>query len=122
MANENTFEIIFHIHGNGPGSDLADQLEVGDSLKITVPGGNVEVPTALGFEAVTVLKIAGHPGQQAISYLESIGEKDVVLNSIFYLTGNVASVQEFRKALKRIGVSAKNILFQGYWAEGSVGL
>lgn len=47
---------------------------------------------------------------------------DTVLDSAFYLTGNVASVQEFRKTLKRMGVSSKNIMFQGYWAEGSFGL
>ncbi|MBB5620292.1 NADPH-dependent ferric siderophore reductase [Pedobacter cryoconitis] len=163
-----TFEIIFHIHGNGPGSDLASQLKAGDHLKITVPGGrklyhkekerhfffgdetslslyvalmqemektgqsctgvlelseqNMEVPALLGFEAMVVLKIADHPAQQAISYLQSIAEQDTVLNSAFYLTGNVASVQEFRKTLKRMGVSSKNIMFQGYWAEGSAGL
>lgn len=156
------FEIIFHIHGNGPGSDLAEQLVAGDALKITVPGGrklykkekechfffgdetslgfyaallqetkkngqsctgilellkqNMEVPSVLGFVVVTVLKITDYPGQQAISYLESIyaQEKDMVLNAMFYLTGNVASVQEFRKTLKRMGVSSKNIVFQGY--------
>ncbi|MBB6502022.1 siderophore-interacting protein [Pedobacter cryoconitis] len=165
-----TFEIIFHIHGNGPGSDLAEQLKVGDNIKITVPGGrklynkekrhhfffgdetslsfyaalmreikkngqsctgvlellkqNIDVPLGLGFEIVTVLKTADCPGQSAISYLQSIDEKerDTILNSIFYLTGNVASVQGFRKVLKQLGISSKNIIFQGYWAEGSVGL
>lgn len=163
-----TFEMIFHIHGNGPGSGLAAQLKAGDHLKITVPGGrklyhkekerhfffgdetslsfyvalmreterngqsctgvlellkqNMEVPALLGFEVVTVLKTADHPGQQAISYLQSIADLDTVLNATFYLTGNVASVQEFRKTLKLMGVSSKNIMFQGYWAEGSTGL
>jgi NADPH-dependent ferric siderophore reductase len=34
-----TFEILFHIHGNGPGSRLADRLLPGDRLKVSVPGG-----------------------------------------------------------------------------------
>jgi len=163
-----TFEIIFHIHGNGPGSDLAEQLKAGDNIKITVPGGrklynrekehhfffgdetslsfyaalmretgengqsctgvlelleqNMKVPPVLGFDVVTVLKTSGNPGWQAIAYLQTLMEQGTILHSAFYLTGNVASIQGFRKALKHLGVSSKNIMFQGYWAEGRIGL
>ncbi|WP_343667853.1 siderophore-interacting protein [Chitinophaga sp.] len=34
-----TFDVLFHIHGNGPGSHLADNLKPGDRLKVSVPGG-----------------------------------------------------------------------------------
>lgn len=33
------FDILFHIHGNGPGSKVAAGLRVGDRLKMAVPGG-----------------------------------------------------------------------------------
>lgn len=33
------FDILFHIHGNGPGSDLALDLKVQERLKMAVPGG-----------------------------------------------------------------------------------
>lgn len=33
------FEILFHIHGNGPGSKLADRLLPGERLKVSAPGG-----------------------------------------------------------------------------------
>ncbi|WP_350340285.1 siderophore-interacting protein [Paraflavitalea speifideaquila] len=33
------FEVLFHIHGNGPGSKLADRLLPGERLKVSVPGG-----------------------------------------------------------------------------------
>jgi NADPH-dependent ferric siderophore reductase len=34
-----TFEVLFHVHGNGPGSNLAGRLRPGDRLKVSVPGG-----------------------------------------------------------------------------------
>lgn len=34
-----TFNIFFHIHGNGPGSNFADKLQPGDRSKVSVPGG-----------------------------------------------------------------------------------
>lgn len=33
------FDVYFHLHGRGPGSLLADQLQAGDRLKVSVPGG-----------------------------------------------------------------------------------
>ncbi|MBO9638534.1 MAG: siderophore-interacting protein [Siphonobacter aquaeclarae] len=32
-------DIIFHLHGHGPGSDLANRLQTGDSLRISMPRG-----------------------------------------------------------------------------------
>jgi NADPH-dependent ferric siderophore reductase len=166
------FEIIFHIHGNGPGSNLAVLLKVGEKVKMAVPGGrkmyvyvpekahhfffgdenslsfyvilmkemqqgnhgytgilemndrNSEVTELLGLDVVTVLKTPDTPGQQAIKYLLELSEyKSHELEEyIFYVTGNVASVQAFRKELKQLGVNAKNIKLQGYWVEGSAGL
>ncbi|ALL06081.1 hypothetical protein AQ505_11620 [Pedobacter sp. PACM 27299] len=36
---EGYFEVIFHLHGGGPGSDFATQLRVGEELKMIVPRG-----------------------------------------------------------------------------------
>lgn len=162
------FEILFHTHGKGPGSNLAAKLEPGETLKMTVPGGrklyakekqqhfffgdetslsfyalliqeikangqqcfgilelleqNLEVPSLLGFEMETVVKTPDHPAQKAIALLNTRFEKDHLAKCVFYLTGNVASLQEFRKTLKQMGISSKNIKFQGYWDEGSIGL
>lgn len=32
-------DIIFHLHGRGPGSDFAEKLQPGDLLKMVMPGG-----------------------------------------------------------------------------------
>ncbi|QEH43016.1 siderophore-interacting protein [Chitinophaga sp. XS-30] len=32
-------EVIFHLHGNGPGSEYASKLTVGDTLKVSLPRG-----------------------------------------------------------------------------------
>lgn len=164
------FEILFHIHGNGPGSDLAARLEIGEKLKLAVPGGkkmfvpesnhhflfgdetslsliqifiaeiqktgalhdgvielnaqNLEVPEKLDINLQSVLRTPKTPAAQAIAYLMELKtETDFPLEQCaFYLTGNVASVHAFRKEIKKLGVSSKNIKFQGYWAEGSIGL
>ncbi|MRG48014.1 hypothetical protein GFS24_23035 [Chitinophaga sp. SYP-B3965] len=39
VFTKDTCEIIFHIHGNGPGSAFADNLQVGDSTKMLIPRG-----------------------------------------------------------------------------------
>jgi hypothetical protein len=72
---------------------------------------NSEVPELLGLDVVTVLKAPDTPGRQAIKYLLELSEyKSHELEEyIFYLTGNVASVQAFWKELKQLGVNAKNI-------------
>ncbi|WPV66253.1 siderophore-interacting protein [Chitinophaga sp. LS1] len=153
-----TFDIYFHIHGNGPGSHLADQLTPGDHLKVSVPGGRkIYDPgkhthfffgdeTSLGFYISLLGEINKNNGK-AFGIFElnepdlptpynirivpktpdaALAELDKYINeyreAIFYLTGNVASVQQFRTALKKHDVSSRNIKLQGYWAEGSVGL
>lgn len=164
------FDILFHIHGDGPGSDLAIQLKIGEKLKMAVPGGkkmfvpesnyhflfgdetslsfiqifiteiqktggiydgvielrtqNHEVPEKLNIKLQSVLRTPKTPAAQAISYLMELKtETDFPLEQcVFYLTGNVTSVHSFRKEIKKLGVSSKNIKFQGYWAEGSIGL
>lgn len=165
-----TFEILFHIHRNGPGSKLAEQLSPGARLKVTGPGGkklydkdrtfhfffgdetslsfyvallreinsnkqwargifelnevNINVPEERGYDVKTVLRTPEDPAREAILLLEAwiIAKPELFKQSVFYLTGNVASVQKFRTVLKKHGVSSRNIKLQGYWAEGSVGL
>jgi NADPH-dependent ferric siderophore reductase len=85
---------------------------------------NRNVPEQLGYDVMTVLKTPEEPARKAITLLETYitAEPELFERSVFYLTGNVASVQTFRTALKRHGVSSRNIKLQGYWSEGSVGL
>lgn len=164
------FEIIFHIHGNAPGSNLAAQLKVGDKLKMAVPGGhkmyasekefhfffgdetslsfvlilieeiqkngrsyqgvlemreqNSQVPDKLNIALKTMLSTPDTPGMQSINYLNELKKTPgfSFKEYIFYLTGNVMSVQMFRKELKKLGISSQNIKFQGYWLEGKKGL
>lgn len=165
-----TFEILFHIHGNGPGSKLADRLLPGDRLKVSAPGGrrlydedkafhfffgdetslsfydallreinknnqrirgifelneiNGNIPEGLGYDVNTVIRTPDEPAREAISLLEGriTVQPELFKESVFYLTGNVASVQKLRTVLKKHGINSKNIKLQGYWAEGSVGL
>lgn len=165
-----TFEILFHIHGNGPGSRLAERLAPGDRLKVSTPAGrklydkdrhfhfffgdetslsfydallreilrnnqwpmgifevnqvNRMVPKDLGFDIKTVIRTPNDPAREAIALMEaSMADKTQLFkDAVFYLTGNVASVQTVRTALKRLNVSPKQIKLQGYWAQGSVGL
>lgn len=164
------FDILFHIHGNGPGSDLAVRLKIGEKLKMAVPSGkkmfvpeskyhfffgdetslsliqifiaeiqktggnyngvielrkqNLEAPEKLNLKLQSVLRTPKTPAADAITYLMELkAETDFPLEQcIFYLTGNVTSVHSFRKEIKKLGVSSKNIKFQGYWVEGSKGL
>lgn len=164
------FEILFHIHGNGPGSKLADRLLPGERLKVSAPGGkklyekdktfhfffgdetslsfyvallreinknkqwargifelnevNRNIAEERGYDVKTVLKTPEEPAKEALIVLEAwiTAKPELFKQSVFYLTGNVASVQKFRSVLKKYGVSSKNLKLQGYWAEGSVGL
>lgn len=34
-----TFQVIFHIHGNGPGSHFIDHLQIGDQVTVGLPRG-----------------------------------------------------------------------------------
>lgn len=164
------FDILFHIHGNGPGSDLAVRLKIGEKLKMAVPGGkkmfvsesnyhflfgdetslsfiqifiteiqktgsnyngvielstqNLKVQEMLNIKLQSVSRTPKTPAAQAVAYLIELKTKtDFPLEQcVFYLTGNVISVHSFRKELKKLGVNSKNIKFQGYWLEGSIGL
>lgn len=150
-----TFDIYFHIHGNGPGSHLADNLVPGDQLKVSVPGGRKIYDhsksshfffgdeTSLGFYISLLREInknngkafgifeMNEPGLHTPFDIKIVPRNaeialdqyiDAYRESIFYLTGNVASVQQFRTALKKHNINSKNIKLQGYWAAGSVGL
>lgn len=164
------FDIIFHVHGNAPGSDLVSKMKSGDHLKMAVPAGrkmyspehknhfffgdetslsfmmilindiiknngiyngvletrpqNIIISKLLHLNVSTVIHTPNKPAIEAIDKLRQfINKADFSFdNAVFYLTGNVNSVQAFRKELKCIGINPKNIKLQGYWAEGSVGL
>ncbi|MCG2614124.1 siderophore-interacting protein [Terrimonas sp. NA20] len=38
-AEQGVCDILFHLHGNGPGSEFAGQLKEGDELRIIIPRG-----------------------------------------------------------------------------------
>jgi len=161
-------DVIFHLHGNGPGSAFADKLNIGDTLLMGMPRGRrlykkdssshfffgdettlglfddfrqllqkenrsfsgiIElseehaVPGELltGFD--TVLKSSG----QATAAVERLmvraaDQWEEWKDGTFYLLGNAGSIQQFRKALKELGVKNSQIYTQPYWAEGKTGL
>ena len=39
MVDDDTFEIVFHLHGKGPGSLFASRLEVGNTVRMLMPRG-----------------------------------------------------------------------------------
>lgn len=56
-------------------------------------------------------------------YAEWIDNNDILPSYIaFYLSGNTATIQLFRKELIRKGYSNKQIQTYPYWAEGKIGL
>ncbi|MDM1048522.1 MULTISPECIES: siderophore-interacting protein [Sphingobacterium] len=56
-------------------------------------------------------------------YVEWIDNNDILPSYIaFYLSGNTATIQLFRKELIRKGYSNKQIQTYPYWAEGKIGL
>lgn len=164
------FDIIFHIHGDAPGSNLASNMDIGDAFKMAVPGGkkmyiegqmqhfffgdetslsvililideikknngsycgilelrsqNIEIPFLMNINVEAVIHTPETPALHTVNkFRQLLNQSDFSFNNtVFYLTGNVASVQAFRKELKNIGVNPKKIKLQGYWAEGSVGL
>lgn len=162
-------EIIFHLHGNGPGSRFIDQLQLDDEIRISMPRGfNVyrkemkyhflfgdescigvfrslkdeinlndqnylgileldnsssHVPESNGLQVDVVAKSA-NKAAFAIDNLNNLDSKIWRLwqSGFFYLMGNAASIQNFRKALKDKGVSSKQIYTQPFWADGKIGL
>lgn len=85
---------------------------------------NLTINDAVELDIEKVIRTPENPAMHAINYFQQISNKtDFPLEkAIFYLTGNVAAIQAFRKELKKMGVNSKSIKLQGYWAEGSVGL
>lgn len=162
-------EVLFHLHGKGPGSEFASRLREGDRVKMVIPRGKkmyrpeskyhfffgdettlglfkglkdiindrdqnyigvlelqndfIEIPERLGLMTDTVQKSAAYAGD-AIRFLNELDEVLWALwkDGTFYLTGNAASIQHFRKALKVRGINNRNIITQVYWAEGKRGL
>lgn len=81
---------------------------------------NKNVPQLLGLENYTVF-----PKDNSFHSPEWIGELMVLQapgwhDAVFVLTGNVKSVQEFRRALK--GIAKGKVHAQGYWLQGKKGL
>ncbi|WP_312901530.1 FAD-binding oxidoreductase [Chryseobacterium taichungense] len=165
-VDEGVLDIIFHIHGNGVGSQYIDSLKPLDELRISIPRGkkmyneniqqqfifgdetslglacsmltilkknkhqyqfyfelddeNQNIPELLGLENYTVFsKKNTFRDEEWINELP-IFNSDEWNTANFILTGNVKSVQTFRKVLK--DNSRNNISSQGYWLEGKKGL
>ena len=160
------FDIIFHIHGNGVGSQYIKSLKIGAEIFISPPRGKLlyepnikpqfvfgdETSLGLACASLPILKQYGHQFQfcfelddankDAPELLElenytvfpksnlfknekwihelPIFETSGLETSAFILTGNVQSVQTFRKVLKKAPVG--KIFSQGYWLAGKKGL
>lgn len=81
---------------------------------------NKGVPQLLGLEDCTVfLKDTSFHDPEWIGTLPLLQSPDWH-DAVFVLTGNVKSVQAFRKALK--GVAKAKVHAQGYWLQGKKGL
>ncbi|MCE7057960.1 FAD-binding oxidoreductase [Algoriphagus sp. AGSA1] len=159
-------DFLFHIHGNGVGSEYIDTLEVNDEVYISPPRGkrlfSPEIKQQLFFgdetsigiacSALPVLKKNKHqyhfffelgdenrdvPQLLEIDNVTVFSKKETFRNELwvrdlsifqtpdwkqasFVLTGNVKSVQTFRKVLKDKTIG--KIRAQGYWLEGKKGL
>jgi len=168
-SDTGTCEVIFHLHGNGPGSTYVAGLKINDELNIGLPRGfdfykkdykyhfffgdetslgffkslkhvieangqnytgvlelnPVSIHSQLDFGCtLDVVPTSEQKAQHALVFLGSLHESVWQLwkNGMFYLMGNAASIQNFRKALKVKGVSSRNIITQPYWMEGKIGL
>lgn len=149
VFTKETCEIIFHIHGKGPGSTFADRLQVGDTTKMLIPRGRKlyradgdhfffgdessigtfkaimqEVPC----RGILELDKANWEVPAKLGIRADVVDKDnwdlpaVPVNAIYVLTGNGASIQKFRKLLKERGVSSSQIITKAYWIAGKKGL
>ncbi|WP_437921262.1 FAD-binding oxidoreductase [Sphingobacterium sp. LRF_L2] len=159
-------EIIAHLHGDAPGSQYMDKLNVGDQLRINAPRGhdyydesakhyvlfgdetslglantfvplftgnkqkyqlyfeldeeNMHVPSRLGLENCQIF-----PKGSLFSSSELVLDLPLLQSTewqeaTFVLTGNVKSIQIFRKAIK--ARTSGKIHAQGYWIAGKKGL
>lgn len=149
VFTKDTCEIIFHIHGNGPGSAFADGLQVGDTTKMVIPRGRKlyregvenfffgdessigtlkaimeEVPCTGILELDEVnFRVPEKLGMQVDVVRKGSHSFDLVNEKAAYvLTGNGESIQRFRKLLKEKGVSGSQIITKAYWIPGKKGL
>jgi NADPH-dependent ferric siderophore reductase len=85
---------------------------------------NLRVAEQLGMKLKTVLKSPDDPGRYAAAslYAFKTDYPHIFQQGIFYLIGNAASIQHFKRTLRHMGVAIKNIKTEAYWAEGKVGL
>ncbi|WP_315815368.1 hypothetical protein [Paraflavitalea speifideaquila] len=63
---------------------------------------NRRIPEDLGYDVETVPRTPEEPAREAITLLEEYltAQPELLKQSVFYLTGNIASVQKFRTVLK----------------------
>ncbi len=81
---------------------------------------NINLPKLLGLENCTVFpKNGSFRNEEWVSELPVFQLHDL-RSTNFVLTGNVKSVQTFRKALRKKNTG--KIVAQGYWLEGKKGL
>lgn len=160
------FDIIFHIHGNGIGSQFIDNLKTDNEVFISQPRGkklydpsrkqqfffgdetslglacsflpllkqnqhqfqfyfeldevNATIPKFLELENHTIFpKNISFRNEKWISNLPLFKTNEWTTAN-FALSGNVKSVQAFRKVLKE--KTKGNVYSQGYWLEGKKGL
>ena len=85
---------------------------------------NLGVAEQLGMKLKTVLKSPDDPGRYAAAslYAFKTDYPHIFQQGIFYLIGNAASIQHFKRTLRHMGVAVKNIKTEAYWAKGKVGL
>lgn len=147
---KDTCEIIFHIHGNGPGSAFADSLQVGDRTKMVIPRGRKlyrpgndlhfffgdessigtlkaimqEVPCTGMLELDEASRHVPEKLGMQVEVVSKHSNFDAVINekAVYVLTGNGVSIQSFRKMLKEKGISSSQIITKAYWVPGKKGL
>lgn len=165
-TRDGIFDMVFHIHGNGVGSNYIDGLNIGDEIFVSPPRGlklynsnvkhqfffgdetslglacsfppilkqyghqyqfyfelddeNKNVPNLLGLENCTIFPKNGTFKSENLIHDLPVFQSLEWQTANYILTGNVKSVQAFRKVLKSRTQSKINS--QGYWLEGKKGL
>lgn len=166
-------DVLFYLHGKGPGSSWAASLEKGQTIKFRGPGGRLKYnqsakyhfmfgdetsiglfqciknavnesrqeylcvlelenefanwPDFANLSAEVVAKSHDNPAAEAVEILDSVSTPDSVFwevwkDATFYLAGRASSIQVFRRKLKELGISGRQIKTEPYWAEGRSGL
>jgi NADPH-dependent ferric siderophore reductase len=103
--------------------DMARQNDQACGGLFELDPGLAEIPTAMGLDMQVVPKSVGDAAA-AIMSLQNLDKAtwEQFQDGTFYLLGNARSIQQFRKALKEMGIAARNIVTQPYWAAGKIGL